>query len=426
MKYSPSTAVQFCYIIAVLLVVVTLGGSACSPTTSPSSGEDPEVTETISTAPAKPNGVDAREIHALRRALRDGSEKRAKAILEASPHLAAELTPIDVERSLNNADLLSFIAASGARLDRPITIFASTGSQSPGSLGMTYTLMHAAAAAGAVCSAELLLESGCHVDATDDIGQTPLMISLAYGQDRMADFLLTTGGVNVNAANNRGWTALHFAASNGNHALIQALLTRGAAIKKNDAGLTPIGVAGRAIAAWRKPVDEFDRTIITLLDAGDKKDLLSAIVTRDLARTEQLLKASPNLTSEVDSTTRVPYLFTAVRFESMPIVKLLVQSGASVTVALESDGTTILHCAADPEVTKYLVQQGADFNAADRSGVTPLHVASHRGLVAVARVLLASGAQSDALDNSGRLPIDYAKDPSMHRVLLQLQTKQTN
>jgi len=50
------------------------------------------------------------------------------------------------------------------------------------------------------------------------------------------------------------------------------------------------------------------------------------------------------------------------------------------------------------ECVKVLLDAGADANAADKDGLTPLHIAAHRGMQEVATMLLERDARIDAVD----------------------------
>jgi len=50
------------------------------------------------------------------------------------------------------------------------------------------------------------------------------------------------------------------------------------------------------------------------------------------------------------------------------------------------------------ECVKALLDAGVDANAADKDGLTPLHIAAHRGMQEVATMLLESDARIDAVD----------------------------
>ena len=75
-----------------------------------------------------------------------------------------------------------------------------------------------------------------------------------------------------------------------------------------------------------------------------------------------------------------------------------------------------------PAAAAFLLAHGADVNAADDQGLTPLHFAAMRGVRAdhVQR-LLAAGAARDAKDASGKTPLDHAKAKGRAKLVPLLQ-----
>lgn len=64
------------------------------------------------------------------------------------------------------------------------------------------------------------------------------------------------------------------------------------------------------------------------------------------------------------------------------------------------------------EVAALLISKGADVNAKDSSGLTPLHAVARwypKMAVGIANLLLANGADINLKDNQGRTPVWYAK-----------------
>ena len=94
--------------------------------------------------------------------------------------------------------------------------------------------------------------------------------------------------------------------------------------------------------------------------------------------------------------------------------KLLRDAGANLE-ATDRLGRTPLHCAATagkPDLLSLLIQAGVNVEAVDRyANATALHDAassSERGVVDCVELLLAAGADMDARDTSGRRPFDIA------------------
>ncbi|XP_061367028.1 ADP-ribosylation factor GTPase-activating protein AGD3 [Gastrolobium bilobum] len=77
------------------------------------------------------------------------------------------------------------------------------------------------------------------------------------------------------------------------------------------------------------------------------------------------------------------------------------------------DGCTLLHLAcetADIGMLELLLQYGANVNATDLRGQTPLHRCILKGRSTFARLLLSRGADPRAVDDQGRTPIELAAE----------------
>ena len=79
--------------------------------------------------------------------------------------------------------------------------------------------------------------------------------------------------------------------------------------------------------------------------------------------------------------------------------------------SIDSDGRTELFYAVaknDIHRMRALIGAGANVNARNRHGETPLHLAARDHLVAAAALLLADGANPNAQDNEGNTPLFHA------------------
>jgi len=70
-----------------------------------------------------------------------------------------------------------------------------------------------------------------------------------------------------------------------------------------------------------------------------------------------------------------------------------------------------LHWAArkgDRDVAELLILKGANVNAADKTGTTPLHWAARAGHKEVAELLILKGANVNTADQTGATPLHWA------------------
>ena len=95
------------------------------------------------------------------------------------------------------------------------------------------------------------------------------------------------------------------------------------------------------------------------------------------------------------------------------IIKLFIARGANVN-ARNNEGNTPLHLALrgtdGSDIANLLITNGADINAKSNEGITPLHIAAFRGQRDIVELLIEKGANVHAKDRVGRTPLDYARE----------------
>ncbi|RYP78372.1 hypothetical protein DL771_000557 [Monosporascus sp. 5C6A] len=233
-------------------------------------------------------------------------------------------------------------------------------------------------------SIEMILNNGEDVNRKDIHGWTPLHYAAAKGLAYIAGRLLEHQA-DVTARTFSDWTPLHYACQRREISMVQTLLRRGA--EPNVQGRD--GVAPLHCAAMSGNVD----AVRTLIETGATLDVL-------------------------DASGNTPLHWAAYKGHE-DVVKYL-QQDANKKLR-DNNGRTALHLAAIAgikEAVKLLIGVGADKEAKDRVGVTPLHYAAENGHEAVVRFLvIEAGADKKAKDNNGRTPLHYAAEYGYEAVI---------
>ncbi len=179
-------------------------------------------------------------------------------------------------------------------------------------------------------------------------------------------------------------------------------------------------------------------------------DLFDAIAAGDTDRVRDLLRRDPSLAGARSPDTGVSAVLSARYRQRMDVVEAVLEAGPELDVfdaagvgrvdrlrqlldeqpegarAWSADGFTALHLAAffgHPQAVALLVERGADAGAVARNpmSVQPLHSAvAGRDLESV-RLLLAAGADPDARQQGGWTPLMAARqqgDAAIERLLL--------
>ena len=250
-----------------------------------------------------------------------------------------------------------------------------------------WTAVIYAAREGALGAVRALAEWGADLDATDPDGSSALMFAIINGHYDVAAALVESGA-DVNLADRTGMTPLYAAVDM--HSLPGTF---------GRPDLTPAVAAG-SVGAIRM-----------LLASG--ADPNARLRTRILKRVYNA--GDPRLGEGATP------LMRAARGGDVAVMRLLREAGADPALA-QKNGNTLVHLAvaanrggnnpdrgtdaATIEAVRYCLELGADINATNASGDTPLH--GSLTIPAIVEFLLARGARVDIKNQQGRTPLDAA------------------
>ena len=224
-----------------------------------------------------------------------------------------------------------------------------------------------------IAKTRMLLDSGADVNAVSQLGRTPLIIAAAAHDSGDVVRLLLSKGANVNASDTTGITALIAAASADNFDVATMLLAHGADVHAKARAGEP------STALMNAAVNGNARLVAALL--ARKPDL--AVVSADTSLTGR----------------RGPVMFGRL---------------------------TALHAAItgrNPDVVEMLLKAGAQVDAKDVRGMTPLMwaIGTDRPASRIVSLLLAHGADTALISPDGESALDWARKFNNPTVLTHLK-----
>ena len=265
-----------------------------------------------------------------------------------------------------NVKAVKMLRAAGAELSGTVT--AVLGRDGPGVT--SYTLLHHAVKHQKSRMTSYLLEF-IKPDVVDDKGRTPL--HYAFQENHSSAQVLLSHGADISCRDDKGWTPLHVASYYGVSKGVSSLLKAGAEVNARDnAGMTPLDQCTLAFqSGLRKPAEAMK----ILLQAGASfaslnKDactplqfaMITAIRTHSESDLSSILNQQRDLSSsKLPPQDRTPLHFAAEAGCGTPILRLLIFRGADLE-AEDKDGKTPVQVAAKG-VHQLLVNMGARWRA---------------------------------------------------------------
>lgn len=189
------------------------------------------------------------------------------------------------------------------------------------------------------------------------------------------------------------------------------------------AGAEEDGVSAVLLATY------YGKEELAQLLAKRKGDLtiFEAAAVGDLTQVKAHLERDPSLVSAYAADGFFP-IGLAAFFRRPEVVDHLIAKGADVrAVAKNPMQVTALHSAVanggDSLIAKDLIAAGADVNAKQRHGWTPLHGAAHSGDRELVELLLARGADPDVKHQEGKTALDLARESGHAEVVTLLESR---
>ena len=390
---------------------------------------DSQMLDILLEAGADPNLANRYGLAPLHEAATTASVQMIAALLDAGALVDAALpegeTPLMLAARTSGVEAVQLLIDRGA----DVNVVESWQGQTP--------LMYAAAHdRGAVVAA--LLDAGADVEAKTPLidlperlpaarfnvefppgGMSALLFAARQGATAALSALIA-GGADVDARTVEGFSALVLALHNRHNDAARLLIEAGA-----DASG---GALYTAIDARNRVALIGPRTRPT--GTTSELELLAAMLERGADVMDRppipLPDRDPGF-GAIPAGLIDTALTRAARSADVAAMQLLIGAGADPAIVEPSGMTLLLAVTAGPEIPPLtvverempeesdaidaidlLLEFGLDLYAGDRIGATALHMAAKRGFVAVAEHLIAAGADIDATDSAGNTPLDYA------------------
>jgi ankyrin repeat protein len=259
-------------------------------------------------------------------------------------------------------------------------------------------------------TADLLIRAGADLNAANDYGVTPLSLACTNASAAMVEKLLLAGA-NPNAAQVTGETPLMTCARAGSVEAVKALLSRRANVNATEA-------KGQTALMWAV-ARKHPGVVKALIGGGADVNARSRVV--ELLQPMRAVTYTKDVHFPKATGGFTPLMFAA-RVDDRESARILLEAGANINDTPAADGIgdgsalVVATASGHEELALFLLEKGADPNATDGYGITPLHWSMiegmkslvgggsaptdrfwyHPSMPALARALLTHGADPNA------------------------------
>ncbi|XP_074103360.1 uncharacterized protein LOC141530240 [Cotesia typhae] len=249
-----------------------------------------------------------------------------------------------------------------------------------------FTVLHFAAIKPDAEVVKFLLENGSSINTANKKGATPLNLALRTADEEVVNVFLRRG-VDINTVTQNGLTPLQYAIKHNKESMVHILLKHGADTKVLDK-------SGRSI-----------------LNFALSYDVSSLIIWEDLVK----YGANINELDEFTRESKESLLHLTINHRSprmLDIIEFLIKHGANVDAADATGATPIFYAIKKNQFVRtvsksavLLLEAGANVNAKNQKGKTPLHLACELGNAHNVQMLLKYGADVNLRCFNDMLPI---------------------
>lgn len=321
------------------------------------------------------------------------------------------VTPLHLAAGYGNLAICELLVQRGAevsaQMPKDFALWTGNARQTP---------LHRAVYSGNAKLVEFLIGHGAQVDATDSEDETPLHIAVQR-KDRTVVEVLLSHGADPNRKSKSGQTPTSIATQNGGEGIVRLLLARqGQMTIHSAASLGDVEVLMRFVAGGSG---------VNRLDVQGRTALHAAVATGQVGAVELLLDhgANVNLADDQGDTALSLALRIAQESNSRPdpneiaqvtpmerrqrdIIARLIRHKAALDYSYGMSAETVQSHAA--QVTAVLIDAGVNFEPSDDRQATLLHRAAWWGHQEAVKTLLGLGANVNAPDGVGGTPLHAA------------------